>query len=280
MFERFTSQSRRVVVLAQEEARMLNHNYIGTEHLLLGLLHEGSGTAATALTSAGITLEAAQVEVESIIGQGKEVPSGHIPFTARAKKCLELSLREALQLGDNYIGTGHLLLGLIRKGDGVGVQVLERLGADLGQLRHRVTAELENDPEAGESADEPPPVRPSRQVDTIRRLLDTIDNRLSSIEGHLGITRAEPTAGPAGGAAEPEAGGAGGGSPVAAGAGAAGGGSPVAGGAGGGSPVAAGGSPVAAEIGRLNAEVIRLKALLREHDIDPGEPGTPGAATG
>jgi ATP-dependent Clp protease ATP-binding subunit ClpC len=254
MFERFTDRARRVVVLAQEEARMLNHNYIGTEHLLLGLLHEGSGTAATALTSAGITLEAAQAEVESVIGQGKEIPSGHIPFTARAKKCLELSLREALQLGDNYIGTGHLLLGLIRKGDGVGVQVLERLGADLGQLRHRVTVELENDPEAGESADEPLLVRPSRQGDTIRRLLDTIDNRLSSIEGRLGITQAGPTARPAGGAAEPEAGG--------------------------GSPEVAGGSLEAAEIGRLNAEVSRLKALLHEHDIDPGESGTPGAATG
>jgi ATP-dependent Clp protease ATP-binding subunit ClpA len=278
MFERFTNQSRRVVVLAQEEARMLNHNYIGTEHLLLGLLHEGSGTAATALTSAGITLEAAQVEVESVIGQGKELPSGHIPFTARAKKCLELSLREALQLGDNYIGTGHLLLGLISKGDGVGVQVLERLGADLGQLRHRVTVELENDPEAGGSADEPALVRPSRQGDTIRRLLDTIDSRLSSIEGHLGITRAEPTARPAGGAAEPEAGGAA--EPEAGGAG---GGSPAAGGAGeagGDSPEAGGGLLAVAEIGRLNAEVTRLKALLREHEIDPGEPGTQGAATG
>jgi ATP-dependent Clp protease ATP-binding subunit ClpA len=250
MFERFTNQSRRVVVLAQEEARVLNHNYIGTEHLLLGLLHEGSGTAATALTSAGITLEAARAEVDSIIGQGTQIPTGHIPFTSRAKKCLELSLREALQLGDNYIGTGHLLLGLIRTGDGVGTQVLERLGADLGQLRDRVTVDLENDPEAGEGPGEAPLVRPSRQGDPIRRLLDTIDNRLSSIEGHLGITQAEP-----------EAGG-------------------VPGGAGGGPGGASGGSPEAAEIGRLNAEVTRLKALLREHDIDPGESGTPGAATG
>jgi ATP-dependent Clp protease ATP-binding subunit ClpA len=244
MFERFTNQSRRVVVLAQEEARVLNHNYIGTEHLLLGLLHEGSSTAATALTSAGITLEAARAEVDSIIGQGTQVPAGHIPFTARAKKCLELSLREALQLGDNYIGTGHLLLGLIRTGDGVGTQVLERLGADLGQLRDRVTVDLENDPEAGEGPGEPPLVRPRRQGDPIRRLLDTIDNRLSSIEGHLGITQAGPEAGPAGASAETS------------------------------------GLAAAAEIGRLNAEVIRLKALLREHDIDPDESGTPGAATG
>jgi ATP-dependent Clp protease ATP-binding subunit ClpA len=274
MFERFSNQSRRVVVLAQEEARMLNHNYIGTEHLLLGLLHEGSGTAATTLTSAGITLEAAQAEVESIIGQGTQASAGHIPFTSRAKKCLELSLREALQLGDNYIGTGHLLLGLLRTSDGVGVQILERLGADLGQLRDRVTAELENDPEAGESPDETVVVRPSRQRDPIRRLLDTIDNRLSSIEGHLGITQAEPAARPADAEAEAS------GSPEAAG------GSPEAADVAGGSPEAAGASgetsglAVAVEIGRLNAEVIRLKALLREHDIDPNESGPPGAATG
>src|SRR6202000_443417 len=132
MFERFTDRARRVVVLAQEEARMLNHNYIGTEHILLGLIHEGEGVAAKALESLGISLEAGRQQVEEIIGQGQQAPSGHIPFTPRAKKVLELSLREALQLGHNYIGTEHILLGLIREGEGVAAQVLVKLGADLG----------------------------------------------------------------------------------------------------------------------------------------------------
>src|SRR3990170_2789791 len=118
MFERFTDRARRVVVLAQEEARMLNHNYIGTEHILLGLIHEGEGVAAKALESLGISLEGVRQQVEEIIGQGQQAPSGHIPFTPRAKKVLELSLREALQLGHNYIGTEHILLGLIREGAG------------------------------------------------------------------------------------------------------------------------------------------------------------------
>jgi ATP-dependent Clp protease ATP-binding subunit ClpC len=118
MFERFTDQARRVVVLAQEEARLLNHNYIGTEHLLLGLLHEGEGVAAQALESFGISLEAGRVQVEQIIGQGLSAPTGHIPFTPRAKKALESSLREALQLGHNYMGTEHLLLGISRQGEG------------------------------------------------------------------------------------------------------------------------------------------------------------------
>src|SRR5690242_3219062 len=111
MFERFSQRARRVVVLAQEEARMLNHNYIGTEHILLGLIREGEGVAAKALESLGISLEAVRQQVEEIIGQGQQAPSGHIPFTPRAKKVLELSLREALQLGHNYIGTDHILLG-------------------------------------------------------------------------------------------------------------------------------------------------------------------------
>jgi ATP-dependent Clp protease ATP-binding subunit ClpC len=138
MFERFTDRARRVVVLAQEEARMLNHNYIGTEHILLGLIHEGEGVAAKALESLGISLEAVRQQVEEIIGQGQQAPSGHIPFTPRAKKVLELSLREALQLGHNYIGTEHILLGLIREGDGVAAQVLVRLGADLNRVRQQV----------------------------------------------------------------------------------------------------------------------------------------------
>ncbi|MBA3249375.1 MAG: ATP-dependent Clp protease ATP-binding subunit [Geodermatophilaceae bacterium] len=138
MFERFTDRARRVVVLAQEEARMLNHNYIGTEHILLGLIHEGEGVAAKALESLGISLEGVRSQVEEIIGQGQQAPSGHIPFTPRAKKVLELSLREALQLGHNYIGTEHILLGLIREGEGVAAQVLVKLGADLNRVRQQV----------------------------------------------------------------------------------------------------------------------------------------------
>ncbi len=138
MFERFTDRARRVVVLAQEEARLLNHNYIGTEHILLGLIHEGEGVAAKAMESLGISLESVREQVQEIIGQGQQAPSGHIPFTPRAKKVLELSLREALQLGHNYIGTEHILLGLIREGEGVAAQVLIKLGADLNRVRQQV----------------------------------------------------------------------------------------------------------------------------------------------
>src|SRR3712207_3958477 len=138
VFERFTDRARRVVVLAQEEARLLNHNYIGTEHILLGLIHEGEGVAAKALESLGISLEKVRQQVEEIIGAGQSPPSGHIPFTPRAKKVLELSLREALQLGHNYIGTEHILLGLIREGEGVAAQVLVKLGADLGRVLQQV----------------------------------------------------------------------------------------------------------------------------------------------
>jgi ATP-dependent Clp protease ATP-binding subunit ClpC len=138
MFERFTDRARRVVVLAQEEARMLNHNYIGTEHILLGLIHEGEGVAAKALESLGISLDGVRTQVTEIIGEGQQAPSGHIPFTPRAKKVLELSLREALQLGHNYIGTEHILLGLIREGEGVAAQVLTKMGADLNKVRQQV----------------------------------------------------------------------------------------------------------------------------------------------
>jgi len=138
LFQRFSDRARRVVVLAQEEARMLNHNYIGTEHLLLGLIQEGEGVAAKALESMNISLEAVRNQVEEIIGRGSSAPTGHIPFTPRAKKVLELSLREALQLGHNYIGTEHILLGLIREGEGVAAQVLTKLGADLDRVRNQV----------------------------------------------------------------------------------------------------------------------------------------------
>src|ERR1700756_3891091 len=155
MFERFTDRARRVVVLAQEEARMLNHNYIGTEHILLGLIHEGEGVAAKSLESLGISLEGVRSQVEEIIGQGQQAPSGHIPFTPRAKKVLELSLREALQLGHNYIGTEHILLGLIREGEGVAAQVLVKLGADLSRVRQQVIQLLSGYASSGKEAGAP-----------------------------------------------------------------------------------------------------------------------------
>ena len=138
MFERFTDRARRVVVLAQDEARALNHNYIGTEHLLLGLIHEGEGVAAKALESMDISLDAVRSQVIEIIGEGQSAPTGHIPFTPRGKKVFELSMREALQLGHNYIGTEHLLLGLLREGEGVAAQVLTNLGGDLSSVRQTV----------------------------------------------------------------------------------------------------------------------------------------------
>ena len=152
MFQRFTDRARRVVVLAQEEASRLDHNYIGTEHILLGLIHEGEGVAANALKALGISLDPVRQQVEEIIGRGQEAPQGHIPFTPRAKKVLELSLRESKQLGHDYIGTEHILLGLLREGDGVAAQVLVRLGADLNRVRQQVIQLL-----AGRAAGEPGP---------------------------------------------------------------------------------------------------------------------------
>jgi ATP-dependent Clp protease ATP-binding subunit ClpA len=142
MFERFTDRARRVVVLAQEEARLLGHNYIGTEHILLGLVHEQEGIAAKTLEQLGISLEAARSKVESIIGTGGGFPGGHIPFTPAAKKVLELSLREAFQLGHDYIATEHLLLGLVREGEGVAAQALVGLGAELPTVRQAVLQQL------------------------------------------------------------------------------------------------------------------------------------------
>jgi ATP-dependent Clp protease ATP-binding subunit ClpC len=160
VFERFTDRARRVVVLAQEEARMLNHNHIGTEHILLGLIREGAGVAARALEALGFSPDDLRREIEEIIGQGKSVPTGHIPFTPRAKKVLELSLREALQLGHNYIGTEHILLGLIAEGRGVGAQVLVRRGASLERVRVEVASLLEGyvpekEPESEAAHEEP-----------------------------------------------------------------------------------------------------------------------------
>ena len=185
MFERFTDRARRVVVLAQEEARMLNHNYIGTEHILLGLIHEGEGVAAKALESLGISLEAVRQQVEEIIGQGQQAPSGHIPFTPRAKKVLELSLREALQLGHNYIGTEHILLGLIREGDGVAAQVLVKLGADLNRVRQQVIQLLH-----GYQGQEPRlarrPPEEGAPVAEVQARLDVVEGRLAAVEQRVG----------------------------------------------------------------------------------------------
>jgi len=139
MFERFTDRARRVVVCAQEEARALDHDYIGTEHILLGLVREGGGVAVKALESLGISLETVRQRVEEIIGRGQHTPSGHIPFTPRAKKVMELSLRESRQLGHNYIGTEHILLGLISEGDGVAAQVLTSLGAEHDRVKEQAT---------------------------------------------------------------------------------------------------------------------------------------------
>ena len=159
MLERFTDRARRVVVLAQEEARTLNHNWIGTEHILLGLIHEGDGVGGKALESLGISLDTVRQEVEEIIGQGPHMPSGPIPFTPRAKKALELALRESVQLGHGYIGTEHILLGLIREG-GVAAQVLVKLGADLNRVRQKVV-ELVTGPQLGEGMR----VRPREDAD-------------------------------------------------------------------------------------------------------------------
>src|SRR5215218_3140702 len=157
MFERFTDRARRVIVLAQEEARYLDHNYIGTDHILLGLIHEGEGVAAQSLTQLGVSLEAVRAEVEETIGRGPEAPTGHIPFTPRAKKVLELSLREALELGHSYIGTEHILLGLLREGQGIGAQVLVKLGAGRDQVRQVVVQLL-----AGYAGGTPPEQRAAR----------------------------------------------------------------------------------------------------------------------
>ena len=276
MFERFTDRARRVIVLAQEEARMLNHNYIGTEHILLGLIHEG-GVAAKALESLGISLDAVRQQVEEIIGQGQQAPSGHIPFTPRAKKVLELSDRETRALGHAYIGTEHILLGLIREGDGVAAQVLVKLGADLNRVRQQVIQLLRG------SRDADVPGAGSRRGNRSRaRLLDdalvridSLDRRLAAIERWAGLrpdldnlaqeiaqVRREKEAAidrqdfeaaaalrdketqllAARAAREKEW-----------------------------TEAAAERPPLAGELGRVNTQLDRLWAVLREHGIDPGD---------
>ena len=211
MFERFTDRARRVVVAAQDEARLLGHNHIGSEHLLLGLLDVQGGVAVQVLESAGITAEAARVQVEEITGSENKSPRGHIPFTPRAKKILELSLREALEQHKSYIGTEHILLAVIRDSDGVGAQVLERLGGSLSALRQRV---LETDrtatPEAAAEAENSPgslswnwqyaqgvgrDARLQSEALAFRTALASFDQRLANIERHLEILIEEPVAG-------------------------------------------------------------------------------------
>ena len=212
MFERFTDRARRVVVLAQEEARMLSHGYIGTEHLLLGLIHEGGGASGAALESLSITLDDARAQVVSIVPRGQEPLSGHIPFTPRAKKILELSLREALDLGHSSIGPEHILLGIVREGQGVANQVLATLGANGPRVRAEVMRFIQQgETEAEAEAEEervvrlPPDVRlvgSPAQLTRVMRRLDQIDGRLAAIEQHLGIA-ARQTAGEPGAPEEP-----------------------------------------------------------------------------
>jgi hypothetical protein len=203
MFERFTDRARRVVVLAQDEARSLRHTYIGTEHLLLGLLREGEGLASAALAALSIRRDAVRREVEQIIGLGvsEQEASGHIPFTPRAKKVLELSLREALQLGHDYIRTEHILLGLVREGHGVAIQIMQRLGAGPHEVRQQVIRELQGEggalrpggaaAAALRSMSVPVPGMPSRRERTVlsgfRSQLAAIEARLVAVEKRVGV---------------------------------------------------------------------------------------------
>jgi ATP-dependent Clp protease ATP-binding subunit ClpC len=277
MFERFTDRARRVMVLAQEEARTLNHDYIGTEHILLGLIHEGEGVAAKALELLGISLDAVRQQVEEIIDPGQQAPGGHIPFTPRAKKVLELTQREARALGHDYIGTEHILLGLIREGRGVAAQVLVKLGADLNRVRQQVIQLLDGSRGAdapGEGSRRDKRAR-DRLLDDAFARIDSLGRRLAAIERWAGLrpdlddldqeiaqVRREKEAAidrqdfeaavalrdketqllAARAAREKEW-----------------------------TETAAGRPPLAGELGRVNAELDRLRAVLREHGIDPGD---------
>ena len=221
MFERFTDQARRVVVQAQEEARMLGHNYIGTEHILLGLLGERDGLAAQALGSLEISLDATREQVVEVAGKGTGQRSGHIPFTPRTKKVLELSLREAQRLGDDHIGTEHILLGLVREGEGVGAQILERQGASLDRVQEQVLATVRTAPPEGlrrvSVGSMPGGMVPGTSIRAVLSRLDEIAERLTAIEnllaemrGPAALAAQEPPSGqgePAG-ETEPPAGGA------------------------------------------------------------------------
>jgi ATP-dependent Clp protease ATP-binding subunit ClpC len=190
MFERFTDRARRVVVLAQEEARMLEHNYVGTEHLLLGLVHDGDGVAARALESLGISLEAVRQQVEEIIGRGQHPLSGSIPFTPRAKKTMELALREAEAMGHGYVGTEHLLLGLVREGDGVAAKVIVRLGGDLNRVRQQVILLQSGGPGSGPVSAHTRRGKQERErlIDEALSRVNPVDQRLAAIERWTGMT--------------------------------------------------------------------------------------------
>ena len=279
MFERFTDRARRVVVLAQEEARTLDHDYIGTEHILLGLIREGDGYAARSLESLGISLDAVRQQVQEIIGRGQQAPSGHIPFTPRAKKVLELSLRESLQLGHNYIGPEHMLLGLVREGDGVAAQILVKLGADPNRVRQQVielvhgyqgqdVESAASRPGGGAPADLPDDVlvrfdELERRLTALERWvsmqpdLEDLDREIAQVrhEKEAAIDRQDSQAATAlrdkekqllADRADREKEWAG---------------------------SAAGRRTVARELDRLNTEVERLRATLREHGIEPGDAG-------
>ncbi len=195
MFKTFTDRAWQVVVLAQEEARMLNHDHIGTEHILLGLIREGEGVAAKALALRGVSLEAVREQAGEIIGQGPPVPPGHIPFTPRAKKTLELSLREALQLRHNYIGTEHILLGLIREGEGAAAQVLVKLGVDPNRVRQQVI-QLLHGTQSTELGIMRAARRASKAGGTERGLLPEILSGVESIDSHLSAIEQRVGAGP------------------------------------------------------------------------------------
>jgi len=277
VYEQFTDRARRAVVQAQEEARMLNHNFIGTEHILLGLIHEGDGVAGKALESLGISLDAVRQQIEEIIGRGQQqAPSGHIPFTPRAKKVLELALREALQLDHKYIGTEHILLGLIREGEGVAALVLVRLGADLNRVRQQVIQLLDGHPGKVATATRSRPGERARAglPDDVYARTDALDRRVTAVERWMGmrpdledldqeitkvrretaaaLSREDSEAAAAlreqekrllAARADREKEWAG---------------------------SAAGRRSLAKELDRLNAEIERLRTILREHGIDPG----------
>jgi ATP-dependent Clp protease ATP-binding subunit ClpC len=219
MFERYTDRARRVVVMAQEDARDLGHNYVGTEHILLGLIHEGTGVAARALTALGVSLDESRAQVEAIIGRGDlaHVQNGPIPFTPRTKKVLELAAREAQKLGHSYIGTEHILLGLMLEGDGVGAQVLASAGIEFSAVRHQIRELLRGSQESSLPPGEPQAARPRpsrmwaaerrrgelrgdvqlRAVGDIGRRLAAMDARLAVIEQRLRETAPGTEAGPA-----------------------------------------------------------------------------------
>jgi ATP-dependent Clp protease ATP-binding subunit ClpA len=254
MFQPFTDQARRVVELAQEEARMLHHNWIGTEHLLLGLLHEGEGVAAKALESLGISLETVRQQVEEIIGRGQQAPPGHIPLTLRAKTVLELAGRESDALGNDYVGTEHILLGLIPEGDGVAAQVLVTLGADQDRVRQHLLGQLLSQALPRIDALDRRLAAIERRAG-MRPDLDDLDQEIAQVRGEkeaaidqqdyetaTGMRDKERQLLAARAGREKEW-----------------------------AQAAAGRPSLARELGRVHAELERLRAILREHGIEPGD---------